>query len=145
MVGKALTDEWLGEVGFKWSQGERQPHKHWRLNLGRATDGGLFSTPTELYVEVTPAWWFNSRGGRVQAGDGEPWHCWIGGEGRGFVHVRHLQTQADLTALIEALTGLAWAPENNLYGMMHTPERGAQLRAEDEARERRAALQDPTQ
>lgn len=120
-----LTPEWLGEVGFKWSQEARQPHKHWRLNLGWAADGGMFSTPNDLYVEVTPAWWFNRSGDRVQAGTGDPWHCWIGGDGRGFVHVRHLQTQSDLIALMEALTGLSWDPANNHYGQMHTPERAA--------------------
>lgn len=125
-----ITHEWLGSCGFKWHQHERQPHKHWVLKLGWAVDGGRFSTATDLYIEVSPAWWENSRGERVQAGEGDPWHCWIGGEGDRFIHVRHLQSEDDLTRLIEALTGLPWNPANVVYGLLRTPEAAAKLKAE---------------
>jgi len=143
-ASEGLGENWLRELGFKSSQQERQPFKHWKLLLGRAVDGGMFSCPEDLYVEVTPAWWLNRNGERVQAGAGNPWHCWIGGDGRGFVHVRHLQTRDDLIRLIAALTGLAWRPEDVFYGMLHTPKRGGELRAEEAAREAREVARERT-
>lgn len=138
----ALSEDWLKEVGFYSSQQERQPFKHWKLLLGRAVDGGMFSCPADLYVEVTPAWWINSGGARVQAGVGNPWHCWIGGDQRGFVHVRHLQTRDELVRLIVGMTGLAWRSEDVMYGMLHTPKRGGELRAEEADRLAREAARE---
>ena len=134
-----LSEVWLRSTGFTSSQGERQPHKHWTLKLGWAVDGGRFSTPDDLQIEVTPAWWTNRNGERVQAAPGEPWYCWVRGDGRGMVHIRHLQFCDELTRLIEAMTGQPWAPENVVFGLLHTPERAAQIRAEDQAREARLA------
>lgn len=133
----ALSHEWLSSVGFKSHQHERQPHKHWKLLLGRGVDGGRFSTPDDLYIEVTPAWWIGGRGDKI--GDPDAWHCWLGGMNSSFLHVRYFRTIPEFIALVEAITGLPWAPENHLYGMLHTAERGAQLRAEYEALQARAA------
>lgn len=107
-----LSHEWLGEIGFKWHQGDRQPDKHWRLWLGWAANPG-HATLEDLGIEVSPLM------------DGERWFCWLlrgphGGDG--FIHVRYLRTRGDLLELIEALTGRPWDRNLSRYGNLYTPE-----------------------
>jgi hypothetical protein len=136
-MSEPITEEWLREVGFRSSQLERQPHKHWTLNLGWATDGGRFSTSEDVAIEISPACWYNRNSERVQAADGNPWHCWLKGEGRGFIHIRHLRDLPDLIAMLEALSGQPWDAANVCYGQLRTPEAAAAIRREDAARNAR--------
>lgn len=138
VMEEPITEGWLSASGFKWHQHERQPTKHWVLRLGSAVEGGMFSCPEDLGLEVAGAWWFNRAGGRVSAVEGDPWNVWITGQGRGFIHVRHFRAVAELVRLIEALTGLPWNAEDSLYGALHTPDRAARLRADDAAATLRA-------
>lgn len=126
-----ITEDWLREIGFKWHQFDRQPAKHWLLWLGDA----IASKTTgyeDLGIELAPAWWQNRHGDDM--GDVGGWNCWLRADSAGryhrFIHVRHLHRQSDLIALVEALTGQAWNPENNFGGSMLRPSRAAAIRAE---------------
>jgi hypothetical protein len=116
-----ITEEWLSEVGFKWHQMERQPNKHWLLWLGGAMPSWFLVSFEDIGIELAPST------------DGT-WFCWLRSDvshryGR-FIHIRHLQTRAEVVRLIEGLTGARWDPANNLYGSMHTPAAADRLREE---------------
>lgn len=97
----AITEKWLGEVGFKYREpGERQPFRHWTLQFSEPNDYGL-------YIETTMPGWINKDGVHVNADNG--WFLWIGREHK-FLHVRHVYEQAEIIALVEALSGLPWNP-----------------------------------
>jgi len=114
-----LTEEWLKENGFKWHQLDRQPGKQWLLWLGDAASAG---DSHDLGIEVSH-----------DANDGL-WFCWLRSDCAHrysrFLHIRHIKTIGDLVAMIEGLTGQKFSRENNLYGVMHTAERAAKLRAD---------------
>lgn len=101
MRDEPITEEWLGEVGFKYREpGERQPFRHWTLQFSERTDCGL-------YIETTMPGWINRDGEHVGAERG--WFLWIGREHK-FLHVRHVFTKGEIIALVEALSGLPWEP-----------------------------------
>lgn len=126
-MGEALlTEAWLKDVGFYSSQGERQPHKHWHLKLGWAVDGGRFSVPEDLCIEVSMAWWRNRAGEPV--GDTTAWNCWLTGMNNSLLHVRYIRTVVDLTGIISALVGWPWNASCVLHGTLRTPEQAAKLR-----------------
>src|SRR5260370_11990958 len=53
-----------------------------------------------------------------------------------FIFLRHLKAQRELILLVESLSGVPWAPENNLYGAIRTSEEAAQIRSEDDRLDR---------
>ncbi len=130
-----ITEEWLRSAGFKWSQFDRQPEKHWTLWLGDALveevcgkRGRMFSGADELGIELAP--WMV-----------EHWHCWLRADSAGryhrFLHIRYLVYQDELVSMIEGLTGQKFIPENNIYGAMQFPERAEQLRTEQDRLDKR--------
>lgn len=97
----AITEEWLGEVGFKYREpGERQQFRHWTLTFFEQDDYGL-------YLETTMPGVINRNGEHVGADGG--WFLWIGRENQ-FMHLRHVFEQSEIVALVEALTGQSWTP-----------------------------------
>lgn len=132
--GELLTEAWLaGEAGFKWSQAERQTHKHWTLWLGWASeDGGRLSTIEDLGIEVTMAWWTNRNGDVV--GDETAWNCWLKGMNRSLLHVRYIRTRAELIALIEALTGQPWNAAHSRFGNLYSARQIERFDREEAAR-----------
>ncbi|MGJ5203596.1 hypothetical protein [Bradyrhizobium sp. HKCCYLR20261] len=133
MSNEPISDEWLKSVGFRWHQFDRQPDKHWLLWLG----GGLRQRPSltdfeDLGIEVAP--------GR----DGS-WFCWLRSDMSGryhrFIHLRHIETQADVIQLVEAISGRPWTPENHLYGHLYSPDGAARVRKDLERLDRRLMLQ----
>lgn len=122
MSEEELTDEWLGDVGFKYTQEERQPTKHWHLNLGWGAPN-CRSCIEDLNIEVA---------GGAMHGD---WFCWLRRGTRfsnNFVHVRHIKYRHELEDLITALTGTKWNPENCMYGNFYNDEIAATLRKKRE-------------
>lgn len=119
-----ITEEWLSKSGFKWTQLDRQPDKHWTLWLGDCM--GKHTSFEDFGIEVAP----------VGHGDDPDWFCWFRADYSGrysrFLHVRHIQTQADLIRIIEGVTFQEWNPANSMYGSLHTPEVAARLRREAE-------------
>ena len=96
-----ITEEWLGSVGFKYREpGERQQWKHWTLTFSEPDDHGL-------YLETTAPGWLNRNGEHINADSG--WFLWIG-RGTQHIHTRHVYEQAEIVALVEALTGQKWEP-----------------------------------
>jgi hypothetical protein len=142
----AITEDWLSSVGFKWEQLDRQPSKHWILWLGRALrdyadpNGRMFCGPDDIGVELAAATGLNLKG--IQ-----DWFCWLRSDvshryGR-FVHVRHLVYQDELIAIVEALTGYPWIPENHRYGQVWLPEAAERLREESQRLDKVRDLQVP--
>lgn len=136
LPGGVITEDWLREVGFKWHQLDRQPHKHWLLWLGdaiRAKDGSLTSYE-DIGVEVA----YGSYAGRDKP-DG--WFCWLRSDAAGryhrFIHLRHLDLRAELVAIVEAISGQPWNTENHWYGSLVSPEQSARNRAEHDRLDRK--------
>jgi hypothetical protein len=143
MTDPGITQDWLKSIGFRWHQMDRQPDKHWLLWLGDAVrDGNSLTSYEDIGVEIAPAWWKNSKNDDV--GEVGRWHCWFRSDAAGryhrFIHLRYLRTQAELVALLEALSGTPFVPENNLYGSMRTPEQAARIRKEDQRLDRQIML-----
>ncbi len=128
-----LTDEWLGNIGFKWHQGERQPTKHWRLFLGFAIDEP-WRGAGELAIEVAAHGFGANRHG-VDIGATGAFFCWVLSVDslQKFVSIRDLRTQQELIALVEALTGCPWIPANIMYGNLYHPEQAKKLITQSEA------------
>jgi hypothetical protein len=96
-----ITEEWLASVGFKYRDPEQgQQWKHWKLTFNEPDDYGM-------YIETTAPGWLN-RDGDLIAGD-TGWYVWLGRNSQ-FMHIRHMHTQAEMIALVEALSGLPWEP-----------------------------------
>lgn len=96
-----ITEEWLGQVGFKYREPERgQPFRHWKLTFAERDDYGL-------YIETTMPGWLNKAGEHVGKESG--WFLWIGREAS-FLHLRHVFKQAEIVALVEFLSGQPWVP-----------------------------------
>jgi len=117
-----ITDDWLGKIGFKWHQMDRQPDRHWLLWLGDALEDQAVCYE-DLGIEL-------SRGS-----DGERWYfCWLRSDAAGryqrFLHVRRLYRRGDLFDLILGLTGQCFNPDHAWYGGLRTPERARRLAAE---------------
>ena len=124
MTDDPITAEWLKEVGFKWHQFDRQPDKHWLLWLG----AGLKERPCltsyeDIGIELAP--------GLVKDGVLD-WFCWLRSDAAGryhrFIHLRHIETRRDVAQLVEAISGRPWAPENHLYGSLHSPKNAERIR-----------------
>ena len=99
--GGEITEDWLAEVGFKYREPEdRQPFRHWTLTFSEHDDDGL-------YIETTMPGWLNSEGVHIGADRG--WFLWLG-RGHKFIHLRHVYEQAEIIAVVEALTGEPWSP-----------------------------------
>jgi hypothetical protein len=96
-----ITEQWLGEVGFKYREpGERQPFRHWTLTFSEPDDYGL-------YIETTMPGWLNAKGEHVNADSG--WFLWLGRESQS-IHLRHVNEQEEIIAVVEALIGQKWEP-----------------------------------
>lgn len=128
-MSKPITEEWLKSVGFKWHRLERQPSKHWLLWLGSglvnpAGDRERIACREDLGIELA----YNGL-------TDQNWFCWLRSDSahryHRFIHVRHLHTEAEVIALVEALTGLSWNPENHFYGEVMTPQDAARCRERD--------------
>lgn len=119
MTDPQITEEWLASVGFKWHELDQAQGKQWLLWLGEVIEGA-FSGFEDLGVQVAR---YDSDGS---------WSCWLRSDiahrYSRFIHIRHLSTRGELIRLLEALTGHAWKPENNLYGSMRTDEQVAAIR-----------------
>lgn len=97
----ALTEEWLGEVGFKYREPEEwQPWRHWTLTFGEPDDYGM-------YLETTKSGWLNRHGDHIGADHG--WYLWLG-RGTQHIHLRHVTEREEIIAVVEALTGQKWEP-----------------------------------
>ncbi len=121
---KPISEEWLSAVGFKWHELERQPAKHWVLWLGGRK---FLQSYEDLGVELS-------------ASKDLEWICWLRSDFASryhrFIFLRHLKAQRELILLVESLSGVPWAPENNLYGAVRTSEEAAQIRSEDDRLDR---------
>lgn len=131
-MGLPITEDWLRAVGFKWHQLSRQPDRHWVLWLGDAIAGG--DGCDSLGLELAPS------------NDGT-WFCWLRSDLAGryhrFVHVRHMREQGEIEALVSALTGLPWAPQQHFYGSVRTPEQADRIRREHNRLDRVLARERP--
>lgn len=120
-----ITEEWLKAAGFRWSQFDRQPGKHWTLWLGWAMEDG--PDLEDVGLELARGY------------DGK-WYCWLRSDTAGrytrFVHVRHLRWIDELGELIAAIAGRPFDPADVFYGALLTKERADRRRAEDERMDR---------
>lgn len=130
-----IDEDWLKQVGFKWHQLDRQPDKHWLLWLGDSAGQGRMTTFEDIGIEVAP-------------NRGEKWFCWLRSDAAGryhrFIHLRYLSSRRDLIALVEAISGQNWFPENHLYGSCRTPEQAARIRQRDEELDRKMQREHPS-
>ena len=127
-----ITEQWLERVGFKWHQLERQNHKHWLLWLGSALDHN--TSVQDIGIEVSKT-------------HDDRWFCWFRSDFshryHRFLHVRYIQYERELKRLVGAITGQPWNPENHLYGSVHTPDKVARIRQEDNRLDRQILRQNP--
>lgn len=132
-MNEPITEAWLSEVGFKWHQLERQQHRHWLLWLGDALSERATS--------------FDELGIEVSMGSGGQWFCWLRSDHAGrysrFIHIRYIQTQAELIGLIEGITGCTWRPQDVWYGSLRTPVMAQRLREESERLDRQMLRDGP--
>lgn len=115
-----LSEEWLGKVGFKWSQDESQLTKHWLLTLGWGSENTR-ACIEDLCIEV------------ASGAMNDEWFCWIKRGTRfseNFIHIRYLKYQQELEEIITALTGTKFKPENCLYGNFYNDKIAEKLRKE---------------
>jgi hypothetical protein len=51
--------------------------------------------------------------------------CWLRSDCAGryhrFIHLRHVANRSDVMALVTAISGRPWTPENHIYGSLHSP------------------------
>lgn len=120
-----ITEDWLREVGFRWSQFERQPTKHWTIWLGWAMEDG--PDLEDIGLELSEGF------------EGK-WFCWLRSDTAGrysrFVHVRHLRWKLELAELIAAIAGRSFDPADVFYGGLVTKARADRYRAEQERLDR---------
>jgi len=117
-----ITEDWLKSVGFKWHQHERQPERQWLLWMG-GSDGRRIQSFEDLGLEVSFAGY-----------EGATWHSWLRADTSSryhrFIHIRYLTKVGDVVALVESLSGVAWNPENHIYGMIRTDKEAKQIQHE---------------
>lgn len=121
-----IIEEWLKGAGFRWSQFDHQPDKHWTLWVGAAN--GDSHDLEDIGLELAPGY------------DGK-WYCWLRSDTAGrysrFVHVRHLRWVDELVELIAAVAGRPFDSGDVFYGALHTQERAARFRAEADRLDRK--------
>jgi len=124
-----ITEEWLKSVGFRWDEWERSGGKHWTLWFGDVQHKGL-SSFEDLGIEVC-----RSRP------DSAEWSCWLRSDCSHkyarFIHLRYITEQRELIAVVQALTGFSWNPENHLYGSIRRPEQAKYIRETEDRLDRR--------
>lgn len=133
-----ITEDWLRETGFKWSQEERQPHRHWLLWIGAAQRETRGFQPTrcadDMGLEISK--WDDA---------GTRWGLWLRADYAGrydrFLYGREVAYLEQVTRLIEALTDQPWDPANVLYGQYWTPDAAEWLRKDRERADWRMAEQ----
>lgn len=108
-----ITDAWLADVDFKWRQDERQPNKHWTLQLN-VTDESWSLVIEPIKIEVQRCGWENARGDYV--GDPASWMLWITDRFDRTAFIRNVHWQEEVSALAALLMGREWKPENHIYG-----------------------------
>lgn len=130
--GLPLSEDWLRDAGFKWHQLDRQPDKHWLLWIGDASDQP-WSGPEDLGIELAR--------GAYNGTDDTDWFCWLRCDSshryHRFLHVRHLKFVHEVIAIIEALTGQTWKPENVWYGSLRSEKASTYLRKERDRLDKR--------
>jgi hypothetical protein len=128
-----ITEEWLKSSGFRWDEWERSGGKHWTLWFGDIQKQS-FSSFEDLGIEVCR-----------NRPDSAEWSCWLRSDCSHkyarFIHLRYVTEQRELITLVEALTGLAWQPENHLYGSIRTPSAAAHIRETEDRLDRRVMKQ----
>jgi hypothetical protein len=139
-----ITDDWLRAAGFKWSQIERQPSRHWILWLagcmGLDADGKgeRYADAHDFGIEIASASWVGRTGISFYEG---VWHCWLRADTSSlysrFLHVRHLRYTDEVVQMVEGLTGQTWDVGNNIGGVMMHPKHAARYLAERERLDRR--------
>lgn len=139
-----ITEDWLKSVGFKWSEVSTNPHeaKHWTLWFGGVANDEpdqiwRFHDDEDLGIELSP-------GAGVRS---ERWFCWLRADishrYSRFLHIRHIRFQHELIQIVEALSGVAWAEENHLYGKIFTPEQARRILERDQRLDVRIAKSSP--
>jgi hypothetical protein len=128
----AITDEWLAQIGFRWAEMERANGKHWILWMGGAVANKAAFSNEDLGIELNRS-------------DDTSYYCWIRADYCGrysrFVHIRHMKEQAEVIALIEAVSGFPFSPANVYYGTLRKPEDLARIREYHERIEVRLAAE----
>lgn len=138
-----ITEDWLKSVGFKWHQMDRHPDKHWLLWIGRVMEDST-TCMEDLGIELAPRWFKNHLG---EEGGERKWFCWLRSDFAHkysrFLHVRPIETRADLVRLYEGLTGRDWAPGNHFFGSALPPKLAERERAEMHRLDRVIAMEIP--
>lgn len=124
MDAPLITEDWLRDCGFKWEQHDRQPSKHWLLWLGLAClDYDQTLMPDSLGIElaqVDPSHEYKNL-----------WYCWIRNDVAGrysrLIHVRHVYLQAEVEAIVSALTGRKVDWRHSMYGSLRSPRDAERL------------------
>jgi hypothetical protein len=127
---EVITEDWLESIDFKWHQFDRQPGKQWLLWMGGVanTDAqtgrqSMFTGDEDLGIEV------------ARTSHNQGWHCWLRADTSGrysrFIHIRTIRLKCELIALVAALSGSDWNPENHLYGKIFTTAQAVQIRERD--------------
>jgi hypothetical protein len=123
-----ITEDWLRDCGFKWEQLDRQPHKSWLLWIGMACVdyGSMFRSSDNLGIELSKIL-SQPKGYRYDL-----WNCWIRNDIAGryarIIHVRYVYLQSEVEHIIAALTGRRVEWRDSMYGSLHDPVSGEQLR-----------------
>lgn len=107
-----ITDEWLAACDFKWSQSERQPNKHWKLQLNTVREGSLAWESTT--IEVQRNGWKGWNGDYI--GDPQSWMLWITDMFNRTAFLGNIQWQKDIIDIAEIITRRPWNPETHIYG-----------------------------
>lgn len=92
IADEPITETWLRQHDFKIVRDDQQ-RRNWRVDLPRRLHD------EDLFIEVSPN---TLRGDKV-----EFWYCWIGEPGSGgrSLHIRRINTTADIERLYQGLTG----------------------------------------
>lgn len=129
-----ITDDWLKECGFRWSQEERQPSKHWTLWLGMP---GAFAAAEDIGIEL------------AAVGHDAEWFCWMRSDFSHrysrFIHIRHLTMRGEVVALVTAISGQAWDVSRHRYGRVCTPAQIEAFDRQDARLRRRLERTGPTE
>lgn len=138
---EVITEYWLRAAGFKWTQADRQPFKHWTLWIGdaipRIREAGT-SSPDNFGVELSQA-----------DNLGVCWLMWLRADYAGrydrFLFARDVVMTSQVTSLIEALTDRPFEPRDSLYGEYRSHEQAERMRRDAERMDLRIATSRDTQ